>query len=139
VPSRRGFTMWWSSHQFIKGMLGHCVPFQRTRMYLAAAISAISRGWSLVVSSMRLEMWIVVGSEVMVRRSTHSNPMVWVLYNGSVCCVYDHAVRKSGANRYGQEFLPPWFVAHTGTLLCGYYHQSVGLVVAPGEGPWGTG
>ena len=23
--------------------------------------------------------------------------------------------------------------------FCGYYHQSVGLVVAPGEGPWGTG
>ena len=22
------------------------------------------------------------------------------------------------------------------TMLCGYYHQSVGLVVAPGEGPW---
>ena len=83
VISVKWFTMWWSCHQFVKGSLGQCVPFQRARVYLAAAIS-------VVVSSMRLEMWIVVGSEVMVRRPMHNNMMVWVLYVESVSCDSDH-------------------------------------------------
>jgi len=43
-------------------------------------------------------MWIVVGSEVMVRRSMHSNAVVWVLYVESVRCDYDHVIRERGAN-----------------------------------------
>jgi len=43
-------------------------------------------------------MWIVVGSGVMARRYVHSNAMVWVLYGESVCCDYDHVIRKTGAN-----------------------------------------
>jgi hypothetical protein len=54
---------------FVKGMLGRCVPssLEGTSAYSAAAISVISRGWSSAVSCMRLSVWIVVGSEVMVR------------------------------------------------------------------------
>ena len=46
-------------------------------------------------------MWIVAGSEVMVRRYMHSNAMVWVLYGESVCCDYDHVIRKVVPIRYG--------------------------------------
>jgi len=59
-------------------------------------------------------MWIVVGSEVMVRRSMHSNAIVCVLYGERVYLDYDHIIGKSGANRYGQEFLLLRFVARTG-------------------------
>ena len=54
---------------FVKGMLGRCAPFalRGTSAYFVAAISVISRGWSSPVSCMRLNVWIVVGSEVMVQ------------------------------------------------------------------------
>ena len=50
----------------------------------------------------------------MVRGSMHSNAMVWILYGESVCCDYNHVIRKSCANRYGQEYLLLRFVARTG-------------------------
>jgi len=47
----------------VKETFGQFVPV-RLGVYFAAAMSAISQGWSLDVSSMRLVMWIVAGSEV---------------------------------------------------------------------------
>ena len=49
----------------------------------------------------------------MVRRSMRSNAMVRILYGESVCCGYDHVIRKSGVNR-SQELLLLRFVARTG-------------------------
>jgi len=69
----------------------------------------------MVVSGMRLEMWIVVGSEVMVRRYVHSNAMVRVLYGSCDC---DHVIRKSGVNSLRIRISAPPFCCTYGCLGC---------------------
>lgn len=53
-------------------------PLGRSSGYFAVVTSAISREWSLAVSSVRPRTWTVVGSEVMVRRYERFNTRVRV-------------------------------------------------------------
>ena len=63
-------------------------------MYSAAAMSAISREWSLDISNMRLVKWIVAGSDVKARRYMRADGVLWRLYRESVSGDYGPMIRQ---------------------------------------------
>ena len=97
-----------SSHRFVKGSVGRCVPLRRTSRYSAVAIPVISREWSLDARNVRLDMWIVAGSEVMVRRYTRAR---WYVPGGS-----SQLIGRSGADHRNRQSMLLCLVAHVGFL-----------------------